>query len=452
MNQRTTKPRALVYGMAVAGQATAKALVQRGYRVIAADDRPTDEGRALASELGIDFHASPAPERVHRLVERVDMLVPSPGVPDRHQAIAAARRAGVSIRTELDLAYEWEQQRPGGPRPILAITGTDGKTTTTMLTVAMLQAAGLRAIDAGNTDTPLVAALDLDVDAFVVECTSFRLAYLTCFRPHAAAWLNLAEDHLDWHDSVNSYAAAKARIWEFQRPDDVAIGFAPDPIVGKYLATANARHRTFALSNADYRLDHGQLIGPDGAIAPVASMRRSLPHDITNALAASALVLESGLATPPAIEQALAAFDGVRHRITLVGDSDSVRWYDDSKATTPHAALTAIRAFASVVLIAGGRNKNLNLRPMAAEPGRMRAVVAIGDAALEIAAAFEGICPVETAESMYDAVARAERLARHDDVVLLSPGCTSFDWYRSYGERGDDFTRCVAEALGGRRP
>ena len=242
------RPSALVYGLAVAGQATARALVARGYRVIAADDRPTEAGMAFAAEHGIDLHEAPPAERVGRLVARVDLVVPSPGVPDRHAALAAARSAGIPVRTELDLAYEWEQHRSGGPRPILAITGTDGKTTTTMLTVAILEAAGHRAVAAGNTDTPLVSALELDVDVLVVECTSFRLAYLTCFRPDAAVWLNLAEDHLDWHSDVGAYGAAKARMWEFQTEADTAIGFAPDPTVMGYLGRARARRRTFALT------------------------------------------------------------------------------------------------------------------------------------------------------------------------------------------------------------
>lgn len=443
------KPRALVYGLAVAGQATARALVAHGYRVIAADDRPTEAGMAFAAEHGIDLHEAPPAERVGRLVERVDLVVPSPGVPDRHAALAAARSAGIPVRTELDLAYEWEQYRPGGPRPILAITGTDGKTTTTMLTVAILEAAGHRAVAAGNTDIPLVSALDLDVDVLVVECTSFRLAYLTCFRPDAAVWLNLAEDHLDWHSDVGAYGAAKARIWEFQTAADTAIGFAPDPTVMAYLGQTQARRRTFALAHADYHVADGFLTGPAGPMAAVNRMRRSLPHDITNALAASALVLESGLADNAAIDRALANFEGIKHRISFVREADGIRWYDDSKATTPHAALTAIRGFDHVVLIAGGRNKNLDLRSMASEPGRMRAVVATGEAADEITEAFEGVCPIEIADSMSEAVRRARSLAQTGDSVLLSPGCTSFDWYTGYGERGDDFAKCVAELLGG---
>ena len=157
-------------------------------------------------------------------------------MPETHPLFAAASAAGIPVRSEIDLAWEWEQARPGGPRPMLAVTGTDGKTTTTLMAVEMLRASGCSAIDAGNTDTPLVAALDLDVDVFVVECTSFRLATTTRFRPDAAVWLNLAEDHQDWHVSMASYRAAKARMWRFQGPGDIAIGFASDQAVLEELA------------------------------------------------------------------------------------------------------------------------------------------------------------------------------------------------------------------------
>jgi UDP-N-acetylmuramoylalanine--D-glutamate ligase len=303
-------------------------------------------------------------------------------------------------------------------------------------------------VAAGNTDTPLVSALSLDVDAFVVECTSFRLAWTTCFRPAAAVWLNVAEDHLDWHAGMDTYVAAKARVWRFQTRDDVAIGFADDPVVTAQLAAAPGRHATFGAVTGDYHVDGGWLVGPQGRLAEVASMRRVLPHDVTNALAAAALVLEPGLATVDGVAAAVATFEGPHHRIELVADDGAVRYYDDSKATTPHAALTAIRSFDHVVLVAGGRNKGLDLAPMATEPARLRAVVAIGESAPAIGDVFDGVSAVTVATSMDDAVAAARAAARPGDVVLLSPGCASFDWYRGYAERGDDFARAVRAQLG----
>lgn len=442
--------RVLVYGLAVAGAATARALVARGTEVVVVDDDVTDARRQRAHELGVELVPGPlADDDLAALVRTCSAVVPSPGVPERHQVVHHARAAGVPLRSEIDLAYEWEQARPGGPRPLLAVTGTDGKTTTTLMAVAMLERAGCRTVAAGNTDVPLVDAVELDLDAHVVECTSFRLAWTTVFRADAAAWLNLAEDHLDWHESMATYEAAKARIWANARPDDVAIGAASDPIVVRNLQRVRCRQVRFGLhAPAEYRVAGGVLVTPHGELCPVGDLRRGLPHDQTNALAAAALVLETGLAAPAAVADALRDFVGPPHRIQLVAERDGVRWFDDSKATTPHAALAAIRGFDSVVLLAGGRNKGLDLRPMATEPERIRAVVAIGEAAGEIAQVFDGVARVVPAATMSDAVHAAAELARPGDVVLLSPGCASFDWYGGYAERGDDFAR-LARALTG---
>jgi UDP-N-acetylmuramoylalanine--D-glutamate ligase len=445
---------ALVYGLGVAGAATVRALQRRRVDVVTIDD--DERRRAIADELGVELVVAPDADELARRVAGADLVVPAPGVPETHPLFAAARAAGRPVVSELELAYDWEQARRGGPRPMLAVTGTDGKTTTTLMAVEMLRAGGVRAVAAGNTDLPLVEAVDDDgLDAFVVECTSFRLAWTERFRGDAAVWLNLAEDHLNWHATMATYEAAKARIFSQQRPTDVAIGYVADPVVMAHLRSAPARQRTFGCDGADYRVDgtgpHAKLVGPTGPLASVASLRRSLPHDVTNGLAAAALVLETDLVTPPAVAGALARFHGPPHRIELVGDAGGVQWYDDSKATTPHSASAAIRGFDHVVLIAGGLNKGLDLSPMAAESRRIRTVVAIGEAAGDVAAAFAGAAPVTTASSMADAVDQAGRAARPGDVVLLSPGCASFDWYPDggYPARGDDFARHVREWLGG---
>jgi len=442
--------RALVYGLAVAGAATVRAMTARGIDVVAADDTDTPARQALAAELGVDLRIAPDDAELDNLIEGCDVVVPAPGVPEDHRVMAAARSRGRRLASEIELAYEWEQQRAGGPRPMLAVTGTDGKTTTTLWAVEMLAAAGVRSVAAGNTDVPLVTALDMDVDAFVVECTSFRLALTEQFRGEAAAWLNLAPDHLNWHRSMDTYADAKNKIFANQRPSDVAIGFAADADVMTRLAAAPARHVTFGSTDADYRVADGLLVGPGGELGAVATLRRGLPHDLTNGLAAAALVLESGLADRGAVAAGLASFVGPPHRIELVGTIDGVAWYNDSKATTPHAASVAIAGFASdgrgVVLIAGGRNKGLEFSPMAAQADRVRAVVAIGEAADVIADAFAGR-EILRASSMPDAVDVAGAAARPGDVVLLSPGCASFDWYPGYEARGDHFRALVQSRM-----
>jgi UDP-N-acetylmuramoylalanine--D-glutamate ligase len=206
---------------------------------------------------------------------------------------------------------------------------------------------------------------------------------------------------------------------------------------------------TVGLVSGDWRREGDDLVGPPGLLLPVAELARALPHDVTNALAAAAAASAAG-AGVDAVRSVLRSFRGLPHRLALVGEHGGVRWYDDSKATVPAAAATAIAAFDTVVLIAGGRNKGLDLSPLAAEAGRVRHVVAIGEAADDVARAFtgSGSPAVTRAASMDEAVLVAAEAARPGDAVLLSPGCASFDWYGGYGERGDDFARAVAEHAG----
>ncbi|MFT4658219.1 MAG: UDP-N-acetylmuramoylalanine--D-glutamate ligase [Ilumatobacter sp.] len=430
--------RALVYGLAVTGESTARALQRHGYEVVVGDDVVTSQRRSVAEELGVDLLEAPQGDVLSALIATCELVSPAPGVPETHRVVTTARSLGVEVVSEIELAYRWERERPGGARPILAITGTDGKTTTTLMTVAMLRAAGLSTIDAGNTDTPFVDAIEDDHDAFVVECTSFRLAWTPSFRPDAGVWLNLAPDHLDWHESMTTYGDAKARIWANQRSDDLALAFTGSAPVMKRLHEAPGRWMTFG-DGGDYRCDGDELIGPRGFIASTSTMRRALPHDITNALAASALVLESGLADETAIRAALATFVGPPHRLEHIGRWNDVDWFNDSKATTPHAAAVAIHAFDDIVLIAGGKDKKVDLAEMAVESERVKAVIAIGETREAIAAAFAGVPVVETTEFLADAVRRVAELVTAGDTVLLSTGCASLDQYTSFEARGEHF-------------
>jgi UDP-N-acetylmuramoylalanine--D-glutamate ligase len=438
---------ALIYGLAITGDAVAHALQVRGWRVLVADDSRNPDKVAAAAALGVELVEQPDAGMIDKLVAAADIVCPAPGVPETHAVVAAARRLGKPIRTEIDLAYLWEQDRAGGPRPMLAVTGTDGKTTTAMMAAAMLQSAGLKAVAVGNTEVPLIAALDTDADAFVVECSSFRLHWVEHFRSEASVWLNLAPDHQNWHVSMDSYEHAKSRLWRNARPTDVAVGFANDPVVMRNLAKAMCRQVTFGGADSGYRLVGTTLTGPTGALVERATMTRDLPHDVTNALAAAAISMESGLVGAGAVADALAGFRHPPHRIEPVGLFAGVRWFNDSKATTPHAAITAIRGFEHIVLLAGGRNKGLDLASMAGEHERIKAVVAIGEAASVIKEAFDRWCPVVEATSMRGAVESAAEFAVRGDTVLLSPACASFDWYPDggYPARGDDFKRLVRE-------
>jgi UDP-N-acetylmuramoylalanine--D-glutamate ligase len=431
--------RALVVGLGVAGASAARRLAQRGWDVTVVEDRPSDASRARAAELGVEVVESPAD--VAPLVDAADVVVPSPGVPIGHPAIQRALATGTRVWTEFELAARWSTV------PMVAITGTNGKTTVTTLVESMLRASGKRTVAAGNTDVPLVDAIEDDLDVIVVEASSFRLEFTETFRPHVAVWLNIAPDHLDWHPTMADYAAAKARIWAAQAADDVVVVNAEDAVVMAHAADAPGRVETFGLAVGDWHVEGDRLVRPDGStLVAVADLWRSLPHDCTNALAAAAAALAAG-ATDDGVRSALADFRGLPHRLVLVGDDGGVRFYDDSKATDPHAVVAALRSFDSAVLIAGGRNKGLDLSVLAEEAAHVRAVVGIGEAGPDVVAAFAGVVPTTLAGSMDEAVAAARGFASPGDAVVLSPGCASFDWYRNYGERGDDFARAVREAL-----
>jgi UDP-N-acetylmuramoylalanine--D-glutamate ligase len=432
---------ALVFGFGVTGRAVAAALSSRGIAVVAVDEHPTDAIRAEAASLGVELVELPSPQDLARLVSGCDLVVPSPGIPESHPIFEVADAEGVAIESEFDLADRWDS------RPIVAITGTDGKTTVTTMVTAMLLASGVRSIACGNTETPLVEAIsDPDIDVFVVEASSFRLATTRWFRPAVAVWLNFAPDHLDAHASLSSYESAKASIWKnLDAVSGVAIASATDPVV---LANRNPEVSTLTFggvgTNADATVSDGWLCLPDGTqLIAVEQLPRSCPHDITNALAASVAALAAG-ATVEGVRHTLRSFKGLHHRVQYVGEVDGVRWYDDSKATTPHAVETALQAFDSVVLIAGGRNKGLDLAALGVHVPPVRAVVAIGEAAAEVHEAFHGRCEVRVIEtSIADAVVVAAELSQSGDAVLLSPGCTSFDWFTSYGDRGDQFADAV---------
>ena len=434
-----------VVGFAVTGRAVAAALVSRGISVLAVDDHPSASMRAEAASIGVELLEAPDLGVLAERIAGLDAILPSPGIPDHHPVFAAAEALSLPVLSEFDLAAKWDQ------RPIVAVTGTDGKTTVTTLITEMLAASGVSAVACGNTETPLVEAIaNPGTEVFVVEASSFRLGHTQRFRPAVAVWLNFAPDHLDVHRSLSAYESAKSRIWaDLDEDFGLAVASATDPVV---LANRPPMARTITFgpsgSGADATVAAGVLRLPDGTpLVAVEELPRSFPHDITNSLAASVAALAMG-ADLEAVRAVLRTFKGLAHRVQLVAEHGEVRWFDDSKATTAHAALAAIAGFHSVVLIAGGRNKGLDLSVLVEAVPPVRAVIAIGESAPQIAAVFAGRCEVVViTTSMDDAVRAAGELARSGDVVLLSPGCASFDWFRSYSERGDAFAASVHELI-----
>jgi UDP-N-acetylmuramoylalanine--D-glutamate ligase len=433
--------RILVYGLGVSGAAAARHLVAEGFDVVAVDDDPGETPRRRAAALGVELVVAPDRGRLAELASGTDEIVVSPGVPAGHGVFGL----GPEVRLVGEVELAWRRSRS----PMVAVTGTNGKTTVTTLITAMLVASGVKAVAAGNIGAPLLDAVSSNPEVVVAEVSSFQLALTDTFRPAVAAWINFSEDHLDWHASLDRYRQAKARVWANSGPGDVVVANAEDPVVleaAREPAARGAELVTFGLGRGDYSTHDGALRGPDGGVlARIDELPRSLPHDLANALAAAAAALAAGAAAD-GCRRALADFRGLPHRVELVGEAKGVRFYDDSKATTPGAVLAALDGFRSAVLIAGGRNKGLDLSVLRGAAGRLRGVVAIGEAAAEVGAAFAGACRVVEATSMAEAVGLAAGMARPGDAVVLSPACASFDWYPSYGARGDDFAQCV-EAL-----
>jgi UDP-N-acetylmuramoylalanine--D-glutamate ligase len=430
--------RVLVYGLGVSGEAAARHLVAEGGEVVAVDDDPGEGPRRRAAALGLELVVAPDARRLAELASGADEIVVSPGVPAGHGVFGLG--PGVRLVGEVELA--WRRSRS----PMVAVTGTNGKTTVTTLVTAMLVASGVKAVAAGNIGAPLLDAVVGNAEVVVAEVSSFQLALTDSFRPAVAAWINFSEDHLDWHGTLDHYREAKARVWANSGPGDVVVVNAEDAVVreaSRGPADRGATVVSFGLGRGDYTVADGALVGPDGAVlARVDELPRSLPHDRANALAAAAAAVAAGAAAD-GCRRALVEFRGLPHRVELVGEAKGVRFYDDSKATTPGAVLAALDGFGSAVLIAGGRNKGLDLSVLRGAAGRLRGVVAIGEAAAEVVASFAGACPVVEATSMAEAVGLAAAMARPGDAVVLSPACASFDWYPSYGARGDDFARCV---------
>ena len=431
---------ALVVGLGRSGRAAAALLRRRGHRVIAVDAGPADGAREELEPLGAEVRTGFA-----GAVPGVDLVVKSPGVPGEVPAVARARAAGVPVWSEIELAGREL------PNPLIGVTGTNGKTTTTELTAHLLRAGGLPAVACGNQGTPLAGLVDqVDAEAWlVVECSSFQLEDVERFRPRAAVLLNLSPDHIDRHGSMEAYTAAKLRLFAAQRAEDLAI--LPAPLVPAGAAPPRRLHDGPAGPDAAAWSEGGLHVAGRGRICGWEEVPLRGRHNRENAMAAAALAAHAGLGAG-ALAEGLATFRAVPHRLEPVGARDGVAFVNDSKATNPDAVLAALDAYPQGVhLIAGGRAKGTPFAPLArAARGPVVHAWLVGEAGPEIAAAFaaEGIAHT-VLPTVEDAVRAAAAAARPGEVVLLSPACTSFDAFGSYEERGDAF-REAARAAGAR--
>ena len=429
-----------LFGFGVTGRSVATALVQRNVSVVVFDDNPDNDMRGIAEGLGISLITPAESGGVEENMKTVDFAIPTPGLPESHDFFECAARKGIPIISEFDLAAQWDD------RPILAITGTNGKTTVSTMVDEMLQKSGVASAMAGNSDIPLVSAIDnKEIETIVVEASSFRLSQSQRFKPHVAAWLNFAPDHLNVHKDLETYENAKKVIWRNLGSTGIAVANIGDEIVRRNIPPS-ASTITFGLSTGDSRVDDETLVVKEHPLLEVSELVRKAPHDILNALAAATIAIEGG-ATSKAIQEVLTTFSGLPHRMTYLGSSEGVGWYNDSKSTTPHSVAAAVQGFDNVVLIAGGQNKGIDLSPLGLLDKHLKSVIALGEVAEEISQIFHKRVPVKTAETMENAVNLAYAQSQSGDLVILSPGCASFDLYRNYKERGKHFSKLVDEMI-----
>ncbi|HEY6193461.1 MAG TPA: UDP-N-acetylmuramoyl-L-alanine--D-glutamate ligase, partial [Candidatus Eisenbacteria bacterium] len=387
------------------------------------------------------------------LVPGHDFVVWSPGLPVDHPLAVAARAAGLPVWSELELGYR------AARAPLVCITGTNGKSTTTDLVGALLRAAGREVAVCGNIGRAIceVAESVSPAGLLVVEVSSFQLETVDRLHPHIATWLNLTPDHLDRHGSLAVYGEMKQRLFARQTEEDWAILNADDPEVSSRRAGGGAPAEFSVAHAVDEGAFHddGEIVlarhGGREALLPRAEVRLPGPHNLANVLAALATVLPLE-PSAEVLRRVLREYAGLEHRLELAGELHGVRFVNDSKATNTDSLRVALQSFAGpVVLIAGGRDKGQDFKPLAALVRRaVRHVVLIGEGAPAMAAAWPGVSQ-ERAATLAEAVQRAYEAARPEGAtVLLSPGCASFDMFRDYEDRGRRFKEEVARlAVGG---
>lgn len=453
--------RVLVVGLGVHGEAAAEALLDEGIDVRITDFAQTPQVQERSGRLeqrGAEVHLGAPQEDIETFIGWADLLVTSAGVPPSSPLISGAQRIGLKVWSEIELGWRLCDS------PIIAITGTNGKTTTTALVTEMLRASGSAAATAGNNWTPLVEVARASTAESVIVCevSSFQLAYIENFKPTIAVVLNVADDHYDWHPGHESYVAAKARITENQSFEDFLIVKASDRGCSSIAAGSAARISGFdaddlrsvreVFESSVGRSPYATAGIEDGRLFVEAETERTplvrlenirLPgqHNLDNVLAASLAAFELG-GDIYAASKAIERFEGLAHRTSWVAEIEGVTYIDDSKATNPHATMRALEGMKNVILIAGGRAKGLDLSALAEAKPRLAGAVVMGEAAVELEVILAGI-PVRRAVNIEDAVEIAASMASPGDTVLLSPATSSHDQYASYEERGERFAKAV---------
>ena len=432
-----TNKNILIVGLGRSGAAVSRFLKNRGAAVTVTDmagEEKLEPYTPPLRKMGISMELG---QHKIETFESADLIIISPGVPHTILPIKKAGLKGVPVWGEIELASRFIKE------PIVAVTGTNGKTTTTTLLGEMLKKSGLTVFVGGNIGNPLIDYVDKEekVDILIIEVSSFQLDTIDTFRPKVGILLNIAEDHLDRYPDFAAYAKSKMRVFENQQENDTAVYNASDPYICSLCKNIKARKLLFnnnTINNATIEKNFKSLDFTD----------ISLPgkHNIENAYAASLAALATG-GTIEGVQSALNNFKGLPHRLEYVATINNVNFFDDSKATNVDAVARALESFNTpVILIMGGRDKGSNfhiLKDLVRQ--HIKKIIAMGEAKEDIKSALGHITSIRIASSMDDAVSSAYHAASPGDVVLLSPACASFDMYTSYAHRGEDFCKAVNE-------
>ncbi len=439
-----------VIGAARSGIAVAGLLQSKGATVFVSDSSSEEKLKTHIpnlKSLGVEYEIGKHSDRLYD----ADMVVLSPGVPSNIPAVQEAERRGLNVVSEIEVA-SWFC-----PAPIIAITGTNGKTTTTTLIGRMLHDAKLKHIVAGNIGTAFSAVVsELDESSVaVIEVSSFQLDHIQSFRPHISVILNITPDHLDRYDgSFEKYAKSKCRIFMNQTKDDYLLYNYDDQMVKLYVDKLGASRVTVLPFSIQHQLNNGAWKTGSSLMTSVEGKRDEIvateditirgDHNLYNSMAATLAALISDV-RPASVRATLRNFKGVEHRLEFVREVNGVKYVNDSKATNVDSVWYALQSFKEpLVLILGGRDKGNDYKKIIGLVKKhVKTIVAIGESADKVVSSFSGTLPVHTADSMQDAVRVASSLAANGDVVLLSPACASFDWFENYEHRGKVFKEMV---------
>ena len=431
----------LVVGFGVTGVETARFLTNRGASVTVTDQKKEQEIcsiKPLIQELGIRIELGP-----HRIetFERADLIVVSPGIPHTILPIKRAKEQGIPVIGEIELASRFIAE------PIIAVTGTNGKTTTTTLLGQMLEDSGLKVFMGGNIGNPLIAYADIEEKAeiVVIEVSSFQLDTIDTFRANVAVLLNITEDHMDRYPDLDAYTKSKARIFKNQQYNDTAVLNGSDPVVRSLSRDILSRKIFFSSKEGkDVTISSESIISQENMSRLLADFKLPGKHNVENAAAASLGALAAG-GTLEGVRSALRKFKGLPHRLEYITTLSGVDFFNDSKATNVDSVARALETFERpVILIMGGRNKGSKFNTLRDLIDKhAKELIVIGEAKEDIKADLGNVKPVEAAATMEDAVFKAYHAAKPDDIVLLSPACASFDMYNNYAQRGEAFCRAV---------